>query len=93
MFARVDRSGRIVKTKSDTERERKMLVQMDSKPLNFDTKLAVTHQVIDRALSNIRAEEEEFPSRPEIVIVLMTGIVFAQKSISWPDPLFLSNRR
>ena len=60
VFARVDRSGRIVKTKSDIERERKKLVQMDSKPLNLNNELAVTHQIIDRALSNVRAEEEEF---------------------------------
>jgi hypothetical protein len=60
VFARVDRSGRIVKTKSDIGRERKKLVQMDSKPLNLNNELAVTHQVIDRALSNVRAEEEEF---------------------------------
>lgn len=60
VFARVDRSGRIVKTKSAIERERKKLVQMDSKPLNFDNELDVTHRAIDRALSNVRAEEEEF---------------------------------
>lgn len=60
VFARVDRSGRIVKTKSDIGRERKKLVQMDSEPLNLDNELAVTHRVIDRALSNVRAKEEEF---------------------------------
>ena len=60
VFARVDRSGRIVKTKSNIERERKKLVQMNSESLNFDNELAVTQRVIDRALSNVRAEEEEF---------------------------------
>ena len=62
VFARVDRSGRIVKTKSNIERERKKLVQMNLESLNFDNELAVTQRIIDRALSNVRAEEEEFQS-------------------------------
>jgi hypothetical protein len=62
IFARVDRSGRIVKTKSNIERERKKLVQMDSESLKFDNELAVTQRLMDRALSNVRAEEEEFQS-------------------------------
>jgi hypothetical protein len=58
VFARIDRSGRIVKTKWDTERERNGLVQLDSESLTFDGPLELARRDIEGAISNVRAEEE-----------------------------------
>lgn len=59
VFARVDRSGKIVKTKRDIEKERKGLVQLDSESLTFDDDLSIAHRNLKAAISNVQAEEGE----------------------------------
>jgi hypothetical protein len=60
VFTRLDRSGKIVKTKWDIERERKGLVQLDSESLTFDDDLSIAHRNLKAAISNVKAEEKEF---------------------------------
>jgi hypothetical protein len=60
-FTRIDRSGRIVKTKWDIERERKGLVQLDLETLTFENldSVELNRRNIKEAVDNVRAEEEE----------------------------------
>lgn len=60
-FTRIDRSGRIVKTKRDIERERKGLAQLDSETLTFENldSVELNRRNIKQAVDNVLAEEEE----------------------------------
>jgi len=59
-FTRIDRSGRIVKTKWDKEREREGLVQLDNDILLFENPLELSRRNIKGAVANVQAEQQEY---------------------------------